>query len=82
MYLQPKSSQNRIAGMHNGELKVHITAPPVDGKANQQLIVYLAKLLGFPKANVTIIKGLQSRHKTVEVLDCDEIPLALMCYLG
>ncbi|MBI5556987.1 MAG: YggU family protein [Deltaproteobacteria bacterium] len=63
LYIQPKSSKNTICGLHGNELKLAITSPPVDGKANKAVIAYLAKLFGLAKSSVTIISGQQSRHK-------------------
>lgn len=63
LYIQPKSSKNTVCGLHGNELKIALTAPPVEGKANKAVIAYLAKLFGVTKSSVTIISGRQSRHK-------------------
>ena len=42
-YIQPQSSKNELVGLYNGKLKIKITAPPVDGKANECLIKFLSK---------------------------------------
>ena len=63
LYIQPKASKNRLCGQHGDELKLAITAPPVDGKANKAVIAYLAKFFGVPKSSITIKSGQQSRHK-------------------
>ncbi|QLY25872.1 DUF167 family protein [Bdellovibrio sp. KM01] len=67
LFIQPKSSKNQIVGPHNGMLKIKISAPPVDGEANTELIEYLAKFFKVPKRNVTLIKGDTGRQKTVDV---------------
>ncbi|MFH1215201.1 MAG: DUF167 family protein [Pseudomonadota bacterium] len=67
LYIQPKSSKNTVCGLHGSELKLALTAPPLEGKANKALIAYLAKLFGVTKSSVTIISGLQSRHKRCQV---------------
>ena len=67
LYIQPKSSKNTVCGLHGNELKIALTAPPVEGKANKAVIAYLAKLFGVTKSSVTIISGLQSRHKRCRV---------------
>lgn len=54
-------------GEQEGALKVKLTAPPVDGEANQALINFLARLLGIPKRDIIILKGETSRHKYVEL---------------
>ena len=67
LYVQPKASRNKFVGLHGDEMKVAITAPPVDGKANKAVIQFVAKFLGLPKSAVTIKRGMQSRHKQVLV---------------
>ena len=65
----PKSPHNRIAGrMADGALKVKIAAPPEKGKANAELRAFLARQLGVPKANVTIISGETSPRKRIRIL--------------
>jgi uncharacterized protein len=65
--LQPRSSKNEIGGVQNGALKVWVTAPPVDGSANDALVRLLAENLDVPRRDVTIVAGEASRNKTVEV---------------
>jgi uncharacterized protein (TIGR00251 family) len=60
---QPKSSRNDIAGVSNEQLKIRITAPPVDGKANEHLIRLLAKWMGVAKSQVTLLRGETGRIK-------------------
>ena len=63
IHVQPKSSRTRIAGLHGDAVKLCITAPPVDGKANAAVIRFFAKLFKIPKASVTIASGETSRDK-------------------
>jgi len=63
LYIQPKASKNSVCGLHGDELKLAITAPPVDGKANKAVINYLSELFGVAKSSVSIMSGQQSRHK-------------------
>jgi uncharacterized protein (TIGR00251 family) len=65
--LAPRSSRDAILGVHDGALKIALTAPPVDGAANASLVAFLAKQLGVPKRDVRITHGLTSRRKTIEV---------------
>jgi uncharacterized protein len=58
---------NKVVGVHNGALKVALTAPPVEGAANKALLEFLAKLLGAPKSSVVLISGEGSRNKIVRV---------------
>lgn len=62
----PRASRDAILGVHDGALKVALTAPPVDGEANAALIAFLAKRLGVAKRDVTIAQGTSSKRKTLE----------------
>ena len=65
--VQPGASRNMITRYTDGILHVKIAAPPVRGKANQELVKFLSKLLGVSKSSVTIEKGVTSRRKVVLV---------------
>jgi len=65
--VQPRASQDEIAGVMNGALKVRLRAPPLEDRANEALCEYLAELLKTPKAAVRILSGHHSRSKRVEV---------------
>ena len=65
--LQPRSSKNEIAGVHGDRLKIRLTAPPVDSKANEELCEFLAEKLGVSKSRVRIVRGEKSRKKDVLV---------------
>ena len=65
LQILPRSSKDSFGEIHNNRLKLRLTAPPVDGKANQHLITFLAKQFGVPKASVQITSGENSRHKSV-----------------
>jgi uncharacterized protein (TIGR00251 family) len=67
VYLQPKSSKNEIVGPYRDGIKVRITAPPVEGKANEALIRFLAKELRTSPSRIEIIKGHHSREKTLRI---------------
>ncbi|MFH1428123.1 MAG: DUF167 domain-containing protein [Candidatus Margulisiibacteriota bacterium] len=70
--LQPKSSQNKIIGIYgDGQLKIKLTAPPVDNAANLALISFMAKILKTAKSNIEIVKGLTSREKTLRINGAD-----------
>ncbi|EGR3222225.1 DUF167 family protein YggU [Vibrio parahaemolyticus] len=74
LYIQPKASRDKIVGLHGEELKIAITAPPVDGKANAHLIKYLAKQFKVAKGLITIEKGELGRHKQVRIQAPINIP--------
>ncbi len=63
VYIQPRSSKNMIAGVHDHALKIKLTSPPVDGAANKMCIQYLAKCLKLPKSSIVIVSGHKSRTK-------------------
>jgi len=63
----PRSNKNALE-WQQGTLKARLTAPPVDGAANEALIALLAERLGLPKRNVMIVHGAASRLKTVEIV--------------
>lgn len=73
--VQPRSSRNQVVGEQDGRLKIKLTAPPVEGEANQALINYLARLLDIPKKNIKLLKGESSRHKLIEIsgLNAEEL---------
>ena len=62
----PRSGKNLIE-WEEGGLKVHLTAPPVDGAANDALIVFLAEFLGLHKRDIQIVRGTTGRHKIIEI---------------
>jgi uncharacterized protein (TIGR00251 family) len=63
----PRASRDELAGAAEGVLKVRLTAPPVEGAANQALIKLLAKALDLPKSRLRLLAGEKSRNKTVWV---------------
>ncbi len=65
--VQPRASRTELAGLHGDALKIRLSAPPVDGAANDALIRFLADALGVPRAAVEVAAGHASRSKTVRV---------------
>ena len=63
----PGASKNEVAGIQDGALKVRLTAPPVEGKANRACVEFLAGLLGVRRSALAITSGEKSRKKTVTV---------------
>jgi uncharacterized protein (TIGR00251 family) len=78
LYIQPKASRDAIVGLHGDEIKVAITAPPIDGKANAYLAKYLAKQFKVAKSHIDIEKGELGRHKQVRI----HAPLTLPDIIG
>jgi uncharacterized protein (TIGR00251 family) len=60
-----------IQVMDDGTIKIRITSPPIEGKANQTLIEYLSTILEVPKSRIEIIAGEKSRDKLISILDLD-----------
>ncbi|MDH5525915.1 MAG: DUF167 family protein [Nitrospirota bacterium] len=65
--LAPRASRTAVLGAHGGALKIALTAPPVEGKANKALIAFLAKQLGVAKGAARIVSGELARDKVVQV---------------
>ncbi|MDN3699127.1 MULTISPECIES: DUF167 family protein YggU [Vibrio] len=81
LYIQPKASRDKIVGLHGEELKIAITAPPVDGKANAHLTKYLAKQFKVAKGLVVIEKGELGRHKQIRICEPSQIPTDIQAIL-
>lgn len=67
LHVQPKASKSRIIGLHDGCLKLAVASPPVEGRANKEVVKYLATVLGVPGRDVILKSGAQSRKKRVIV---------------
>ena len=63
----PNAIRNEVIGLVNGVLRVKISAPPVKGKANRELLAFLSQLLGISQGALTITKGYTRRNKTVAI---------------
>jgi len=63
----PRSSKKEIAGVVDNVVKVKLTAPPVDGAANEQLIEVLSKQFNVKKSGIIILKGESSKRKTIKI---------------
>ena len=70
--IKPRATRNEIVEvMSDGNIKIHIAEPPVDGEANEQLLVFLAKVLNIPKSRLEIVAGAVGRDKLISVLEMD-----------
>lgn len=65
--VQPRASKNEVVGLHDNRLKIRLAAPPVDGAANEALILFLAREMGVSRTAVRIRGGEAGRRKTVLV---------------
>ena len=78
LYVQPKASRDQFIGLHGAEIKLAITAPPVDGKANAHIQKLLAKMFAVSKSQVLLTKGELSRHKQVQIIAPFVLPAAVL----
>ena len=69
VHATPRATRNGIQGEHGNALKIRLKAPPVDGKANDALIEFLAEMLGVQRRQITLIAGQTSRQKRVAISD-------------
>jgi hypothetical protein len=76
----PRSSREGVAGFEGGVVRIRLNAPPVEGKANDALVRFLAKALGVPRSRVTLVTGERGRSKVVRVAGVTRE--ALMAALG
>jgi uncharacterized protein (TIGR00251 family) len=65
--LHPGARKNGVTGVHADAVKIALTAPPVDEKANEALIAFLAEALHMPRARVSLVAGATSRAKMVRI---------------
>ncbi|SFA87113.1 DUF167 family protein [Azotobacter beijerinckii] len=73
-HLQPKASKDEFAGLHGERLKIRLTAPPVEGKANAHLLAFLAAAFGVPKSQVSLESGELNRQKRVRIRQPRQLP--------
>lgn len=71
LHIQPGAKKTEVVGLHGDALKLRLSAPPVDGKANDALIAFLAARLDIPKSRLALVSGQTSRRKCVAVSDAD-----------
>lgn len=67
LHVQPGAKKNEVAGLYGDALKLKLAAPPLEGRANEALLKYIAGLFGVPVRQVELRQGEQSRHKVVAV---------------
>jgi hypothetical protein len=65
--VQPRASVERLDGLHGDQLRLRLTAPPVDGAANAACIAFLAKTLGVHRSRILLQTGEKSRHKVLHI---------------
>lgn len=78
--IQPKASRDEISGLQDERLKIRITAPPVDGKANTHLIRFLAGIFDVPRTRIELLNGDTGKRKTLRIHGITTLPSALAQY--
>lgn len=68
--VQPRAKKTRIVGLHDGRLKIAVKSPPVDGKANREVLKFLAGLFGLAPRDLSVKSGGQFRQKVI-IVTCD-----------
>ena len=71
IHAQPGAKKSEIVGLHGEALKVRITARPIEGEANEALILFFSKIFGISKSKILLKQGGQSRHKVIELQGID-----------
>ncbi len=67
LHIQPGAKRTDIAGLHGEALKIRLAAPPIEGRANEALLKFIAEFFGVPLRQVELKQGGQSRHKVVAI---------------
>ena len=78
LHVQPGAKRTEVSGLHGEALKIRLAAPPVDGKANEALLGFVADIFGVPQRGVELLRGGQSRHKMVRVTGSSVLPESLL----
>lgn len=78
LHVQPGAKRSEIAGLHGEALKIRLAAPPIEGRANEALLKFIAGIFAVPLRNVELQLGSQSRHKVVAVSGTSVDPESLI----
>lgn len=78
LHVQPGAKRTAVAGLHGEALKIRLAAPPIEGRANEALLRFIADFFQVPLRNVELKQGEQSRHKRVEVRGSSVPPQSLL----
>ncbi|MGD2136697.1 MAG: DUF167 family protein [Gammaproteobacteria bacterium] len=74
VHVQPGAARDMLAGIHGGRLKIRITAPPVEGKANDHLLRFLAGMFAVPRRQVSLTAGATGRRKRIRIRHPRQLP--------
>jgi len=72
VWVRPNAHRSEIVDFKDGVLQVRVAAPPVEGKANQELVEFLSKVLGISKSRLAVEKGMKGRKKIIRISDCTQ----------
>jgi len=78
LHVQPGAKRSEIVGLHGEALKIKLAAPPIEGRANEALLKFIADLFAVPLRKVELMQGGQSRHKVVAVIGSKVEPEGLL----
>lgn len=78
LHVQPGAKRTEVSGLHGEALKIRLAAPPVEGRANEALLRFIADAFGVPLREVELLRGGQSRHKMVKVTGSSVLPESLL----
>ncbi len=78
LHIQPGAKRTDVAGLHGDALKIRLAAPPIEGRANEALLKFIAESFGVPVRQVELKQGGQSRHKVVAVTGSKVDPESLL----
>ena len=78
LHVQPGAKRSEIAGLHGEALKIRLAAPPIEGRANEALLKFIAGLFDVPLRQVELRQGGQSRHKVVAIVGSKVEPESLL----
>lgn len=67
LHVQPGAKRTEVSGLHGEALKIRLAAPPIEGRANEALLRFIAETFDVPQREVELLRGGQSRHKMVKV---------------
>ena len=78
LHIQPGAKRSELAGLHGEALKIRLAAPPIEGRANEALLKFIANLFDVPVRQVELKQGEQSRHKVVAITGSKVAPESLL----
>jgi len=78
LHVQPGAKRNEIVGLHGEALKIKLAAPPIEGRANDALLKFIADLFAVPQRNTELLQGGQSRQKVVAITGSGVAPESLL----